>query len=129
MSYGFNVDLDRDSLLNVRLLSELLGVIDTEVREIESISAAGYVNTTSLSDLGVLSGYLVRFVNKAKLSESESKNWASYSLGEKVLKLDGLLTFNEKRILLPWLSSLFHMNMYYLLVDVLHRLDLLGSLR
>ena len=107
-------------------LSALIAQISGLMREIESVNVGGYCNLTRLSDIPVISEYLKVYVqsDKPELSDYLKGGDAQDQLGKQgVLKaLDNYLTQREKRVLLPWLSSLLNLNMYYLLIDVLDRL-------
>jgi hypothetical protein len=107
-------------------LSVLIAQISGLMREIESVNAGGYCNLTRLSDIPVISDYLKVYVqsDKPEISDYLKSEEALDQLGKHgVLKaIDKLLTQHEKRVLLPWLSSLLNLNMYYLLIDVLDRL-------
>jgi hypothetical protein len=108
--------LDRAHLLNVRPLTDILHLLKEKLRELESINSRGYINSTRLSAYPILSGYLPSYV------EAPKKDLSSKTEEELIQILDDRLTLNEKRVLVVWFHSLFNLNMYSLLLDVLYRL-------
>lgn len=111
--------LDTVNLMHVRPLQAVLNEVRGKLRDLESITAKGYVNSTCLSDYPVLSGYLEAYVKCKKFDKMEPEALSRLSVQEKLSMLDSVLTLNEKRVLVVWLYSLFNLNMYYLLIDIL----------
>jgi hypothetical protein len=128
----FYLDAISMNLLNVdspdlkEHLSSLITLIRTMYQSMESVNARGYCNITRLSDIPVISDYLKVYVRTTdpELTDYLKSSRALDEIGlQRVLKhFDEVLTQREKVVLLPWLSSLLNLNMYYILIDVLYRL-------
>jgi hypothetical protein len=107
-------------------LSSLITLIRRIYESMESVNAGGYCNITRLSDIPVISDYLKVYVQTTdpELTDYLKSSRALDEIGlQRVLKhFDEVLTQREKVVLLPWLSSLLNLNMYYILIDVLYRL-------
>jgi hypothetical protein len=101
--------LDGVNLLHSQRLREILKSISSVSEELESINARGYVNSTKLSDFPVLSGYLKEYVKPKAGAKGEN------SLNQ----LDSCLTLREKRVLVGWFHTLFSLNMYTEIYEVL----------
>jgi len=76
----------------------------------------------SVVEVPVLSGYLEAYVKCKKLEKMDPEALLGLSAQEKVNMIDNVLTMNEKRVLVVWLYSLFNLNMYSLLVDILSKI-------
>jgi hypothetical protein len=111
--------LESVDVLHGRHLKDILDGIIGKVRELESVNDKGYQNSTRLSDYPVLSGYLIPYVKSKKLESMSMKD-----MNEKDIlnTLDKVLTLNEKRVLVVWFYSLFNLNMYYLIIDILDKM-------
>jgi hypothetical protein len=129
---SFYLDEISMNLLNVdspdlkEHLSRLITLIRVMYQSIESVNDGGYCNITRLSDIPVISDYLKVYVQTTdpELTDYLKSIRALDEIGlQRVLKhFDEVLTQREKVVLLPWLSSLLNLNMYYILIDVLYRL-------
>jgi len=120
-SYKFE-GLETSNLLGYRALNNILNEVKKKQRELESLTFKGYVNSTRLSDYPVLSGYLEAYVKCKKLEKMDPEALLGLSDQEKMNMIDNVLTMNEKRVLVVWLYSLFNLNMYSLLVDILSKI-------
>jgi len=117
---SFKFNLDGINLLHSQRLKEVLDSISEKIKEVESINAKGYVNTTSLSNYPVLCNYLDAYVLCKKLEVADPDG--VMSTVERLKIIDSTLTLREKRVLIIWFYSLLNLNMYYLILDVLYRL-------
>jgi len=93
---SFKYDLDGINLLHSQRLKEILDSITEKIKEVESINAKGYVNTTRLSDYPLLNGYLDTYVKSKKVKIKK----LGLSTVERLEKLDSSLTLREKRVLI-----------------------------
>lgn len=97
---SFKFNLDGVNLLHSQRLKEVLDEIIKKVRDVESINAKGYVNTTRLSDYPILKTYLDTYVKSKKLEKLDTDTLAGLSTVERLEKLDSILTLREKRVLI-----------------------------
>lgn len=109
-------------------LSSLIAELRSLSLSIESVNARGYCNITRLSDVPLLSSYLYVYVHHPK-SEIDAylkskKGLEKQGLQGVLKSLDEILTPGEKLVLLPWLSSLLNLNLYYLIIEILDRLGI-----
>lgn len=114
--------LNSTNLLHSQRLKEILNGIIGIIRELESVNDKGYINSTRLSDYPVLSGYLRPYVKSKFLEKLDDGALARLSESEKSSVIDKELTLREKRVLIIWFYSLFNLNLFYLIIDVLNRL-------
>lgn len=120
-SFSFD-GIESVNLLHSRHLKDILDSITGKILDIESINAKGYVNSTRLSDYPVLSGYLEAYVKSKKLAKMGADALEGLSAQERMKRIDSELTLREKRVLIIWFYSLFNLNMFYLILEVLDRL-------
>jgi hypothetical protein len=97
---SFKFNLDDINLLHSQRLKEILDSISEKIKEVESLNAKGYVNTTRLSDYPLLNGYLDSYVKNKELEEMDSGALSRLSTRERMEKLDSSLTLREKRVLI-----------------------------
>lgn len=116
--------LDAVNLLHSQRLKEILDGITGKILEIDSINDKGYVNSTRLSDYPVLRDYLDSYVKPKKLEKLDDETLAGLSNQKRLNLIDSALTLREKRIMIIWFYSLFNLNMFYLILDVLDRLGI-----
>jgi hypothetical protein len=119
--------LESNNLMHSQRLREILDSIIAKILELESINAKGYVNSTRLSDYPILSGYLEPYVKSVKLASLDGVGLAKLSEQGKLNLIDSELTLREKRVIITWFYSLFNLNLYYLILDVLDRLGLANT--
>lgn len=107
-------------------LSSLITHIRDLFRSVESVNDNGYCNITRLSDVPVIADYLKVYLQtgNSEVTDYLKSSRALDEIGlQGVLKrFDEVLTPREKVVLLPWLSNLLNLNMYFILIDVLDRL-------
>jgi hypothetical protein len=104
--YLNNVGLLTPDSINLRIhLRQLIALLNGLKKELESVNSNGYCNLTRISDVPVLSGYLINYVNSDIIdSLSSDGNLSSLSSEVKVgllNDLDAKLSLREKRVLLP----------------------------
>jgi hypothetical protein len=114
--------LESNNLLHSQRLKEILDGIKGKIRELESVTDKGYINSTRLSDFPVLSGYLRPYIKSKRLEKLDGVALSKLSEKEILQILDKELTFREKRVLIIWFYSLFNLNLFYLILEVLNRL-------
>jgi hypothetical protein len=104
--------LEGVNLFHSQRLREILKIIKSVSKELESINIRGFVTSTHLSDYPIMKDYLKEYVK----ADPRHKG------GSSLKSLDSRLTLREKRVLVGWLHTLFSLNMYTLILGVLHRL-------